>query len=141
MIKGVSQNEEIITNEAGGKQAKSEYAFHLIDPEFLLAIAERMKFGEVKGYERDNWKNIDCEDHFNHMLVHYYAWLTGNTEDDHLAGMITRCMMLYATAKQNKDSKDYPKYKSCENCKYIELPWFAGPCNSCFNEKYWEAKR
>lgn len=141
MIKGVSQNEEIITNTAGGKQAKGYYSFNLIDESFLFALAERLKFGADKGYEKDNWRKIPWEDHMDHCLTHLLAWKSGDKSDDHLAGFITRCMMMYATAKESeKDIKDYPAYKTCENCKNIELPWMIEPCKSCFNEKNWEVK-
>ena len=97
LVKGISPDAEITVNEQGGKQSKSEYAFHLLDTDAMLAIAEVMKYGEGR-YERDNWRKIPSEEHFNHMMVHYYAWLKGDRSDDHLAHMLCRAMMLYATA-------------------------------------------
>lgn len=97
-LKGVSPDEPIVTNAHGGKQAESAYAFHLLDPDAMLAMAEVMQQGAEK-YERDNWRKIPAEEHFNHMVVHWYAWLKGDRSDDHLAHMLTRAMMCYATAR------------------------------------------
>jgi len=103
--KGVSPDEPIITNEKGGKQAQTAYAFDLIDPDAILALAEVLKHGADK-YGKDNWRNITVAENFNHMLIHYYAWLKGDTSDDHLAHMFTRAMMLYATAKAESDMRE-----------------------------------
>lgn len=97
-VKGVSPDEPTVTNAWGGKQAESAYAFHLCDPDAMLAMAEVMKQGAEK-YERDNWRKLPAEEHFNHMVIHWYAWLKGDRTDDHLAHMLTRAMMCYATAR------------------------------------------
>jgi hypothetical protein len=101
-IKGVSPDAPIITNEHGGKQSKVEYGFHLCDTDAMLALAEVLQYGASR-YVRDNWRKIPAEEHFNHMLIHYYAWLKGDKQDDHLAHMFCRCMMLFATGKAEKD--------------------------------------
>jgi len=104
VIKGVSPDEPTIINAQGGKQSKTEYAFDLIYPDAILALAEVLKKGADK-YGKDNWKNITAAENFNHMIVHYYAWLKGDRSDDHLAHMFTRAMMLYASAKQQEREK------------------------------------
>lgn len=98
IVKGVSPDEPTVTNAQGGKQADSPYAFHLIDPDAMLAMAEVMKQGAEK-YERDNWRKIPAEEHYSHMQAHWYAWLKGDRTDDHLAHMLTRAMMCFATAR------------------------------------------
>lgn len=98
MVKGVTPDAEIITNEQGGKQSKTEYAFHLSDTDAMLALAEVLQYGATR-YARDNWRKIPAEEHFNHMLIHYYAWAKGDTSDDHLAHMFFRAVMLYAAGK------------------------------------------
>lgn len=97
-IKGVSPDTEIVTNNDGGKQSKSSYGFHLMDTDAMLALAEVLQIGASR-YERDNWRKIPSEEHFNHMMVHYYAWLKGDTSDDHLGHFFCRAMMVYATGK------------------------------------------
>lgn len=96
-VKGVSPHTELSVNEQGGKQSKSSYAFHLCDTDAMLALAETLQIGASR-YERDNWRKIPTEEHFNHMLIHYYAWLKGDRTDTHLAHMFCRAMMVYATA-------------------------------------------
>jgi hypothetical protein len=98
IIKGVSPDEPIVTNERGGMQAKTAYAFDLIDADAILSLAEVLKKGAEK-YKKDNWRKIPPESHFNHLIIHYYAWLKGDRRDDHLGHLFTRAMMLYATAK------------------------------------------
>ena len=97
-IKGVSPSAEIVTNEHGGKQSKAEYAFHLCDTGAMLALAETLQIGASR-YARDNWRKIPAEEHANHMMIHWYAWLSGDRSDDHLAHLFCRAMMVYATGK------------------------------------------
>ena len=42
-----------------------------------------MQYGASR-YERDNWRKIPAEEHFNHMMIHALAYLSGDTQDDHL---------------------------------------------------------
>ena len=106
-LKGVSADADIVTNEQGGKQSKVSYGFHLIDTDAILSLAEVLQYG-ISRYSRDNWRKIPSEEHFNHMLIHYYAWLSGDTSDNHLGHMFCRAMMLYATAKAEEAEKDKP---------------------------------
>ncbi len=104
-VKGVSPDAVVVTNEKGGQQSKSEYAFHLIDDEAILAIAERLQYGQDRGYERDNWRKIPAEEHWNHMLIHWFAWKHLDKSDDHLKGFICRAMMAFACARQEEREK------------------------------------
>ena len=109
-VKGVSPDTEIVTNDKGGKQSKVSYGFHLCDTGAMLALAKTLQYGASR-YARDNWRKIPAEEHFNHMLIHYYAWLSGDKSDDHLAHMFCRAMMLYATGKAEKESQpDYSNW-------------------------------
>ena len=112
VIKGVSPDTEIVTNERGGKQSKVEYGFHLIDKAAILKLAEVLQYGASR-YARDNWRKIPSEEHFNHMQIHYYAWLSGDTSDDHLGHFFCRAMMLYATAI-TEDMPELNPYKASE---------------------------
>lgn len=106
-IKGVSPDAEIVTNVNGGKQSKVAYGFHLIDPDAILALAEVLQYGASR-YARDNWRKIPSEEHFNHMMIHYYAWLKGDTTDDHLGHFMCRAMMMYATAIKERGKQEEP---------------------------------
>lgn len=104
MIKGVSPDAPIVTNEKGGQQSKCEYGFRLIDTETLLSLAEVLQYGATK-YAPDNWRKIPSGEHFDHMLTHYYAHLTGDRSDDHLGHMFCRAMMLAATLRAEERDK------------------------------------
>lgn len=41
-VEGMGKDVETVTNEAGGKQSNIPYAFHLIDPGFLLSFTEML---------------------------------------------------------------------------------------------------
>jgi hypothetical protein len=103
-IKGVSPDAPIVTNERGGQQSKSEYAFHMIDPEAIMDLAATLQYGASR-YARDNWRKIPAEEHINHMMIHWYAWLSGDKSDNHLGHMFCRAMMAYACAKAEERAK------------------------------------
>lgn len=142
IIKGLSKDAEMETNEKGAIQSKSHYAMHLIDPFFLQSIANEdcvltsiasfmisedrkylriaiemicdsvpmskeqmlLKIAEVRHYgtyERHypqfNWVNIPQESHLNHAMVHWLAYKTGDTQDDHIGHCLCRLMFACAT--------------------------------------------
>lgn len=86
-----------VANTAGGKQSDLHYRFDLMDPDAMFALAGIMDHGERK-YGEGNWRKIGVESHLNHALVHIYAWLAGNTEDDHLGHAFCRLMMAKAVS-------------------------------------------
>lgn len=95
-IVGASPDAPIVENENGGMQSKVGYAFHLLDANALLAVAQVFAEGAEK-YARDNWRLISCEEHINHAIGHLVLALAGDRQDDHLAHAIARTMMAYAT--------------------------------------------
>lgn len=64
--------------------------------EGLLKLGEVLKEG-AKKYAPNNWRLIPQEQHINHSLIHYVAYLLGDKQDDHLGHCITRLMFAYAT--------------------------------------------
>jgi hypothetical protein len=105
MIKGVGADAPIVTNEKGGQQSKAQYAFHMLDTDSMLDMAETFAYGAQR-YARDNWRLIPAEEHFNHMLIHYYAWRKGDKTDNHLAHFISRAMMTHACARAEDKEVD-----------------------------------
>ena len=92
MLEGVGKEAETVVNERGGKQSKVEYRFDLLPPQALAAVAKVLKEGAVK-YGENNWHNIDSGDHLNHALIHIYADLAGDNQDDHLEHAACRILM------------------------------------------------
>ena len=44
-------------------------------------------------YGVDNWRKIGVESHLNHLLMHVFAYLAGDTQDEHLEHALCRAMM------------------------------------------------
>lgn len=65
MIEGVSPDAEIVTNKDGGKQSKSEYAFHLIDPLFLFMLTNQDEYDCFIDCITDFMHKGDSESLFN----------------------------------------------------------------------------
>lgn len=82
-VAGVGPDAPMVVNEQGGKQSKLNYRFDLIDPLTMFALAEVCAYGAEK-YGAFNWRRIDIESNLNHALTHIYAFLAGDTQDDHL---------------------------------------------------------
>lgn len=95
-------NEEIIINEQGGAQSKIDYAFDLIPPSAILAIANVFEHGSKK-YEPWNWLKIPSTDHLNHALYHIFQHLNNDITDEHLyhAG----CRLLMAIEMYHREYK------------------------------------
>ena len=64
--------------------------------EALIEIGKILQIGAEK-YTPNNWRLIPQEDHLNHALIHYIAYLAGDTQDNHLQHCMCRLMMAYAT--------------------------------------------
>lgn len=75
-----------------------------LEPKFLEIIAKVLEEGASK-YSRNNWRLIAPEDHFNHALIHLYALIEGDTQDDHYAHFLTRIAMFAEQDKKNYDFK------------------------------------
>ena len=66
--------------------------------EALIEIGKILQIGAEK-YTPNNWRLIPQEDHLNHALIHYIAYLAGDTQDNHLQHCMCRLMMAYATER------------------------------------------
>ena len=81
MILGVQPDMPIETNERGGRQSATPYAFHLLPPNAIFAAAEVAKYGAGKYGETQldrNYKKIPAEEHVNHAVQHLYAYLASD---------------------------------------------------------------
>lgn len=58
--------------------------------------------------DANNWRLIPQEEHINHALIHYLAFILGDTQDEHLEHCMCRLMMAYAT--QKSPDFNYTKY-------------------------------
>lgn len=92
VIGGLGVDAPVITNDKGGMQSASPYRIDLMPPKALFAVAEVLAIGARK-YAKNNWKKIDIDDHLNHALAHAFAYLAGDTTDDHMGHFACRAMM------------------------------------------------
>ena len=91
-IDGVGPDAPILTNASGGKQSASPYRADLLPPRACLAIARVLKQG-VEKLGHDTWRAVPLRDHLNHALIHLFAFLAGDTQDDHLEHAACRLLM------------------------------------------------
>jgi len=98
MIEGVGPEAPTVINDQGGKQSKVLYRFDLADPHAMFEMCRVLREGAEK-YGDDNWRNIPVRDHLNHLLIHVYAYLAGDRQDDHLAHALCRAMFAVALEK------------------------------------------
>ncbi len=84
-----SREAETEVNEAGGKQSHIPVRFDLIDAKAMFAMAGVLSEGAIK-YGENNWRLIPVEDHLNHLLMHTFAYLSGDRTDEHLSHILCR---------------------------------------------------
>jgi len=92
---------EVAVNAQGGKQSRETMRFDLLDAEAMMALAGVLAHGAEK-YGENNWRKIPAKSHINHALVHLFAYLAGDTQDDHLDHAFCRVMMARAMAEAAK---------------------------------------
>lgn len=93
----VSPDTPTITNEKGASQSKVDVRFDLIDGPALFQMAAVLHTGAEK-YGVNNWRGIEVDDHLNHLIIHAYAYLSGDRTDDHLSHIMCRSMFAQAVA-------------------------------------------
>jgi hypothetical protein len=98
-VEGVGKDSPTITNEQGGKQSKVLYRFDLLDPKAMFEMTRVLEEGARK-YGEYNWRLIDVRDHLNHMIIHAYAYLSGDKSDEHLSHIMCRAMFAQAVEIQ-----------------------------------------
>jgi hypothetical protein len=95
---GLSPDAPVTQNERGGLQSVVEGRFDLLPPVAMFELAKVMQHGAEK-YAPRNWMKIDVDSHLNHLLQHVFAYLAGDTQDDHLAHALARAAMAVEVAK------------------------------------------
>ena len=98
----VGKDVPITTNEKGGSQSHVPVRFDLIDGKALFEMAAVLHEGAVK-YGAENWRKIDVSDHLNHLIMHAYAYLSGDRSDEHLSHIMCRAMFAQGVAIQDEE--------------------------------------
>lgn len=102
VISGVGPDAEIVTNDKGAKQSRVEHRLDLVPADAMFRMGETLKVGAER-YAEWNWTGIPTTDHINHALIHLYAFLAGDTQDDHLGHAITRIAFAIHTDAHEAD--------------------------------------
>jgi hypothetical protein len=89
---GLAPDAPIDTNEQGGQQSKVEGRFDLIPPVAMFELAKVMQHGAER-YAPRNWYKIPLDSHLNHLLMHAFAYLAGDRQEDHLSHILARAAM------------------------------------------------
>lgn len=107
-IFGVEPDAPVVENKNGGKLSDTPYGFHLIPTSAIFDAARVLKYGADKYGEtfyNRNYTKIDEVDHLNHALQHIYAFLAGDTQDDHLGHALVRLMFAYDVYEKSKPTR------------------------------------
>ena len=93
----------IVPCEKGSKglQSPTFYRLDLIPSEAIFSLGKTLQAGAEK-YDENNWREIPSKNHINKALIHLYAYLAGDTQDDHLDHALARLAMAVAT-KETED--------------------------------------
>ena len=109
-ILGVEPDAPVVENDNGGKQSDTPYGFHLLPVSALFDAARVAKYGADKygeTFDKRNYTKIPTIEHLNHAIQHVYAFLAGDTQDDHLGHAIVRLMFAYdVDHRQRRNEND-----------------------------------
>lgn len=88
-VPGMGLDAPMTTNRCGGKQSLLNYRFDLLDPMVMFNLTHILAEGAAK-YGEWNWRRISIEDNINHALAHIFAFLAGDSQDNHLGHALCR---------------------------------------------------
>jgi len=93
---GLEPNGPTVINKKGGKQSETIYRCDLLDPVAMLDISRVLHNGAAK-YGDDNWRLLSVEENLDHLLMHVFAYLSGDVSDEHLNH--AACRAIFALGK------------------------------------------
>lgn len=98
------------TTETGGKQHKRPYRMQAVPPRAILEVGKvREKAYSEYGYPDENYKQIDIRENVGRAIMHLYAWLAGDSSNDHLSHAATRCLFALEQELEQEAEKHVDK--------------------------------
>lgn len=113
----------VVFNEKGGGQSHVPARFDLIDGKAMFAMAGVLKEGADK-YGADNWRKIDVPDHLNHLIMHAYAYLSGDRSDAHLSHIMCRAMFAMAVEITDIEALERDSFEAFEKFRAANIAAF-----------------
>lgn len=93
-MNGLDDNQTVGSNEAGGLQHVRPFKSEALFFRALLAVSNlRYDACTNKGYPDDNYLRISKTDHIGRALTHLFAYMAGDTSNDHLTHAACRVLM------------------------------------------------
>lgn len=96
LVGGIIQVKDMKKFSSGAKRSEEKLPFHLISHDLLKRVAKVWDKGRKK-YGAGNWQKggMDfIQEIPDHIIDHIYAFLNGETTEDHLAHIVCNIQML-----------------------------------------------
>ena len=111
-IKGVDPKAPIHRHPSGGLESKPVGRFDLCPGKAMIKLAQTFQHGEDR-YAPNNWRLIPRRSHINHALIHLFAYIAGDDQDDHLGHALCRLSM----AEEMPEDRPYDTPEAgCAKC-------------------------